>query len=83
MWHQPCQRCMYITSVDSKKTRYKMLFTHAESHASAVSLLENRSTTTSPSGNDQARSWNFMVTGRFLRKKTFPSGSREGGSGSG
>ena len=23
MWHQPCQRCKYTTSVDIKKTRYK------------------------------------------------------------
>ena len=23
MWHQPCQRCKYTTSVDSQKTRYK------------------------------------------------------------
>ena len=51
------------------KTRYKKLVTHAESQASAVSLLESgeqrgikRTTTTFPSGNDQARSWNFMVT---------------------
>ena len=41
MWHQPCQRCKYTTSVDIWKTRYKKLFTHVESHASAVSLLEN------------------------------------------
>ena len=31
----------YTTSVDFKKTRYKMLVTHAESHASAVSLLKS------------------------------------------
>ena len=41
MWHQPCQRCNYITSLDIQKTRHKKLFTHAESHASAVSLLES------------------------------------------
>ena len=41
MWHQPRQRCKYTTSVDIKKTRYKKLFTHVESHASAVSLLES------------------------------------------
>ena len=41
MWHQPCQRCKYTTSVDIKKTRYKKLFTHVDSHASAVCLLEN------------------------------------------
>ena len=23
MWHQPCQRCKYTTSVDIQKTRYK------------------------------------------------------------
>ena len=40
-WHQPCQRCKYTTSVDIQKTRYKKLFTHVESHASAVSLLES------------------------------------------
>ena len=28
-------------SVDIQKTRYKKLFTHVESHASAVSLLES------------------------------------------
>ena len=28
----------YTTSVDIKKTRYKKLVTHVESHASAVSL---------------------------------------------
>ena len=42
MWYQPCQRCKYTTSVDIKKMRYKKLFTHVESHASAVSLLERR-----------------------------------------
>ena len=31
----------YTTSVDIQKTRYKKLVTHAESHASAVSLLES------------------------------------------
>ena len=41
LWHQPCQRCKYTTSVDIQKTRYKRLFTHTESHASAVSLLES------------------------------------------
>ena len=41
MWHQPCQRCKYTTSVDIQKTCYKKLFTHVESHASAVSLLES------------------------------------------
>ena len=34
-----CQRC--TTSVDIQNTRYKKLFTHVESHASAVSLLES------------------------------------------
>ena len=42
LWHQPCQRCKYTTSVDIQKlTRYKKLFTHVESHASAVSLLKS------------------------------------------
>ena len=41
MWHQPCQRCKYTPSVDIQKTRCKKLFTHVESHASAVSLLES------------------------------------------
>ena len=40
MWHQPCQRCKYTTSVDIKNTRYKKLVTHVEPHASAVSLLK-------------------------------------------
>ena len=45
MWHQPCQRCKYTTSVDIKKSkkekkekkkkRYKKLVTHVEPHASA------------------------------------------------
>ena len=30
----------YTTSVDIKKTRYKKLVTHVESHASTVSLLK-------------------------------------------
>ena len=38
MWHQPCQRCKYTTSVDIQKNA---LFTHVESHASAVSLLNS------------------------------------------
>ena len=38
------QRCKYTTSVDiQSKTRYKKLFTHVESYASAVSLLESLS----------------------------------------
>ena len=41
MWHQPCQRCKYTTSVDIQKRAIKKLFTHVESHASAVSLLES------------------------------------------
>ena len=40
-WHQPCQRCMYTTLVAYLKTRYKKLFTHVESHASAASLLKS------------------------------------------
>ena len=31
----------YTTSVDIQKTLYKKLFTHVESHTSAVSLLES------------------------------------------
>ena len=42
MWHQPCQRCKYTTSVDIQKRAIKKPFTHVESHASAVSLLESR-----------------------------------------
>ena len=34
-------RCKYTTSVDIKKRAIKKLFTHVESHASAVSLLES------------------------------------------
>ena len=41
MWHQPCQCCKYTTSVDIQKACYKKLFTHVESHASTVSLLES------------------------------------------
>ena len=41
MWHQPCQRCKYTTLVDIQKRAKKKLFTHVESHASAVSLLES------------------------------------------
>ena len=46
MWHQPCQRCKYTTSVDikkktKKKTLYKKFFAHVEPHASAVFLLES------------------------------------------
>ena len=40
MWHQPCQRCKYTTSVDIQKTRYKKLVTRVQSHASAVTLLK-------------------------------------------
>ena len=38
-WHQPCQRCKYTTSVDIHKRAIKLV-THAEPHASAVSLLK-------------------------------------------
>ena len=59
MWHQPCQRCKYTTSVDiqnnknnnnnksalkkksKKKKKKKELFTHAESHASAMCPLQS------------------------------------------
>ena len=41
MWHQPCQRCKYTTLVDIQKHAIKKLFTHVESPASAVSLLES------------------------------------------
>ena len=44
-WQQflvaPAMPALYTTSVDIKKTRYKKLSTHVESHASAVSLLES------------------------------------------
>ena len=36
-------RCKYITSLDIQKTRLKKLVTHAESHASAIRLLEIKS----------------------------------------
>ena len=39
MWHQPCQRCKYTTSVDIKKRAIKLVI-HVEPHASAVSLLK-------------------------------------------
>ena len=41
MWYQSCQRCKYFTSVDIQKRANKKLFTHVESHASAMSLLES------------------------------------------
>ena len=41
MWHQPCQRCKYNTSVDIQKPAIEKLVTHIESHASAVGLIEN------------------------------------------
>ena len=41
MWHQPCQRCKYTTSVDIQKCAIRKLFTHAESHVSTVSLLKS------------------------------------------
>ena len=34
-------RCKYTTSVDIQKRAIKKLFTHVESHASGVSLLES------------------------------------------
>ena len=40
MWHQPCQRCKYSTSVDIK-TALQKLVTLVESRASAASLLES------------------------------------------
>ena len=41
MWHQPCQRCKYTTSVAIQKTRhYTKLVARVESHASAVSLFK-------------------------------------------
>ena len=43
LWHQPCQRCKYTTSVDIQlKRAIKNLFTRVESYASAMSLLESR-----------------------------------------
>ena len=41
MWHQPCQRCKYTTSVDIQKHAMKKLVTRVESDASSVSLLES------------------------------------------
>ena len=41
VYTERAERCKYTTSVDIQKTRYKKLFTHVESHASAVSLLES------------------------------------------
>ena len=43
MWHQPCQCCRYTTLVDLLYFLkcYKKLFTHAESHVSAASLLQS------------------------------------------
>ena len=43
MWHHPCQRCTYTTSVDFfffKCAIIIKLVTHVEPHASAVSLLK-------------------------------------------
>ena len=39
MWHQAYQCCKFTTSVDIQKRAIKKLVTHAESHASMVSLL--------------------------------------------
>ena len=39
MWHQPCQRCKYTTSVDIQKRAIKLV-TDVEPHARAVSLLK-------------------------------------------
>ena len=42
LWHQPCQRCKYITPVDIQKCAIKnTLFTHVELHVSAVSLRQS------------------------------------------
>ena len=40
-WHQPCQRCKHNTLIDIQKRAIKKLFTHAESHVSAASLLKS------------------------------------------
>ena len=42
MWYQPCQRCKYTTSVDIQQQQKHTikLVTHAEPHASAMSLLK-------------------------------------------
>ena len=40
LWHQPCQRCKYTTSVDIQNRAIKLV-THVVSHASAMSLLES------------------------------------------
>ena len=43
MWHQPCQRCKYTTSVDIQKRAIEKLVTNVdiELHANAVRLLES------------------------------------------
>ena len=41
MWHQPCQRYKYTTSVDIQNTCCEKLVTHVEIHANGVSLLES------------------------------------------
>ena len=40
MWHQPCQRCKYTTSVGVFFKRCEKLVTHVEPHAGIVSLLK-------------------------------------------
>ena len=41
MWHQPCQRCRYTTSVDIQKRAIIKLVIHVELRVSVVSLLES------------------------------------------
>ena len=41
MWHQPCQRCNYTTSVDIQSRAIEKLVSRVKLHASAVSLLES------------------------------------------
>ena len=42
MWHQPCQRCKYTTSMDIQKHAINNPVIHVESRVSTVSLLESR-----------------------------------------
>ena len=42
MWHQPCHRCKYSTSVDIQKRAVKKLLTHAKSCERSESARERR-----------------------------------------
>ena len=41
MWHQPCQRGKYTTSVDIENRATKKLYTNVELHARTMSLQES------------------------------------------